>query len=335
MSIVHDLISLCESLQGETLIKPKDKKELRKLIEDTIGKDGLNCDLNFIDTSLIVDMSRIFQDSKFNGDISKWDTSKVRFMNEMFSDSEFNGDISKWDTSNVTEMTGMFHNSKFNGDISKWNTSKVITMREMFSDSRFNGDISKWNTSEVLNMKNMFMSSVFNQDISKWDTSKVTDMNNMFYNSDFNQDISRWNVSKVVDIEDMFRECPIKEEFKPKFKGGVDKFDSDLIKDIIINSETMKRYKRNKQKINRILKDALSKGEMPKLMDNPEVADALAIAAFDIPESMSAEFDRDTEKFLDDFSRSKNDAPKIYRNLLKEIDPDLELACDIVDKFGY
>ena len=50
----------------------KTKDELKKIIEDTIKEQGFNCGLNFIDTSLIEDMSRLFSGSKFNGDISKW-----------------------------------------------------------------------------------------------------------------------------------------------------------------------------------------------------------------------------------------------------------------------
>ena len=68
----------------ETTVQPKTKDELKKIIEDTIKEQGFNCDLNFIDTSLIKDMSRLFSRSKFNGDISKWDVSKVKKMTCMF-----------------------------------------------------------------------------------------------------------------------------------------------------------------------------------------------------------------------------------------------------------
>ena len=77
------------------------KRELIGIINDTTYENGLKCDLNFIDTSKITDMSALFESSRFNGDISKWDVSNVRNMNEMFCDSEFNGDISKWNVSNV------------------------------------------------------------------------------------------------------------------------------------------------------------------------------------------------------------------------------------------
>ena len=38
-------------------VQPKNKTELREIVEKTIKEKGLNCDLNFIDTSKITDMS--------------------------------------------------------------------------------------------------------------------------------------------------------------------------------------------------------------------------------------------------------------------------------------
>lgn len=59
----------------------------------------------------------------------------------------------------------------------------------------------------------------FNQNLSNWDVSNVTDMRFMFYYCEnFNNDISKWNVSKVTDMYFMFSDCPIKDEYKPKFK---------------------------------------------------------------------------------------------------------------------
>ena len=92
--------------------QPKTKDELKQIIEDRVFKEGPNCDLNFIDTSKIDDMSALFYSSKFNGDISKWNVSNVTSMAAMFSYSEFNGDISKWDVSKVTNMREMFNSSK-------------------------------------------------------------------------------------------------------------------------------------------------------------------------------------------------------------------------------
>ena len=104
----------------KTTVQPKTKDELKKIIEDTIKEQGYNCDLNFIDTSLIKDMARLFSGSKFNGDISRWDVSNVKYMFSMFYDSEFNGDISQWNVSNVENMDGMFKHSPLEGNEPVW-----------------------------------------------------------------------------------------------------------------------------------------------------------------------------------------------------------------------
>ena len=81
--------------------QPKTKNELFKTIRARISKEGPNCDLNDIDTSLITNMSELFVDSIFNGDISKWDVSHVEDMWGMFIYSDFDGNISKLDVSCV------------------------------------------------------------------------------------------------------------------------------------------------------------------------------------------------------------------------------------------
>ena len=84
-------------------VRPETKKELRKLIIDTIKNEGNECDLNFIDTSLITDMSFLFQNMP-----------------------DFNGKISDWDVSNVTDMHCMFSYARtFNQPLEKWNVSKM------------------------------------------------------------------------------------------------------------------------------------------------------------------------------------------------------------------
>jgi hypothetical protein len=54
------------------MLKPANKDELKKIIENRIQTEGPECDLNDIDVSDITDMSWMFRGSNFNGDISKW-----------------------------------------------------------------------------------------------------------------------------------------------------------------------------------------------------------------------------------------------------------------------
>ena len=97
--------------------KPRTKHELQAIISDRIEKEGNECNLNDIDTSLITDMSGLFMHSFFNGDISEWNTSNVKYMRFMFYGSDFKQDISKWNVSTVEDMAYMFERSKFNGNI--------------------------------------------------------------------------------------------------------------------------------------------------------------------------------------------------------------------------
>lgn len=43
-------------------------------------------------------------------------------------------------------------------------------------------------------------------------------MSYMFKHSKFDNDISKWNVYINCNTSDIFEDCPIKEEYKPKFK---------------------------------------------------------------------------------------------------------------------
>ena len=152
------------------MLKPANKEELKKIIENRIRTEGSECDLNDIDVSDITDMSGLFYgkgfnfyEHIFNGNVSKWDVSNVTNMRGMFEGSNFTGDISKWDVSNVTNMSSMFSDSQFTGDISKWKVSKVTDMSRMFSHSQFTGDISKWNISANANIAGIFKGVENNQ----------------------------------------------------------------------------------------------------------------------------------------------------------------------------
>ncbi len=53
-------------------LQVKNKKELKQEIKRAIKEHGNEANLNYIDTSLITDMSELFEDNTtFNGDISR------------------------------------------------------------------------------------------------------------------------------------------------------------------------------------------------------------------------------------------------------------------------
>ena len=195
----------------DNMIVVKSFDELRKIIDDRYKKLGAGTEQNPIDFNDI-DVSNMLSFCD-NDDIGLFEQTKFKYI-----------DISDWDVSSVTNMLSMFYRCntlKSVGDISYWDVSNVTNMAYMFTDCvNFNQDISRWNVSRVTDMSYMFYGCAsFNQDISSWDVSKAADMCAMFkFCKSFNQDISKWDVSNVRQYEYMFEKCPIKEEYKPKFK---------------------------------------------------------------------------------------------------------------------
>ena len=180
--------------------------------------------LGDIDTSLITDMSDLFNKSErkdFDG-IGEWDTSNVENMAYMFaymdynvlgqySMTEFNSNLNNWNVSKVKNMIYMFACcTYFNQPLNKWDVSNVENMSGMFLGAKkFNQPLNNWNVSKVKDMSDMFHScEAFNRPLDKWDVSNVKDMSNMFNVAlKFNQNINNWNVSNVEDLSKTFRYC--------------------------------------------------------------------------------------------------------------------------------
>ena len=109
---INEALKIGKDLSGWTTYtcQPETRGELKDIIRSRISKEGPNCDLNDIDTSLITNMSYLFYGSEFNGDISRWDVSKVNDMFAMFASSKFNQDISKWKINKNCDTSDIFKN---------------------------------------------------------------------------------------------------------------------------------------------------------------------------------------------------------------------------------
>lgn len=167
-------------------------------------------DLSCVCTSLVTDLSSIFEESiSFNQPIGNWDVSNVTNMSSIFrSATSFNQPISNWDVSNVTNMTAMFQWTEyFDQPIGNWDVSNVTNMSGIFAGAEnFNHPIGDWDVSNVTEMDGMFIwAERFNQPIGNWDVSNGTNMSSMFAGAnDFNQPLGDWDVSKVTDMSYMF-----------------------------------------------------------------------------------------------------------------------------------
>ena len=216
--------------------KPTTKQQLIDAVTafTSIGGDANvynNVPINDWDTSLITDMSYLFQDkSTFNSDISGWVVSSVTNMYGMFWGAEaFNQAIGQWDVSQVTNVARMFQNAiDFDQSIQYWDTTSVdintgyinmfsgatAMLARGFSATPSSTDFNKFppmtndniQTAVDLWVSNQSSATATYGDISTWDTSAVTDMSNLFNGkSTFNSDISGWDVSSVTNMNNMFK----------------------------------------------------------------------------------------------------------------------------------
>ena len=172
---------------NDKMLSPKSFDELRKIIEDRYDKLGPGTEQKPIDFN---DIDVINLDSFCSNNTGIFERTYFKYI-----------DISDWDVSNIKSMQCMFLMSnqlKSVGDLSNWDVSNVKSMNSMFSfcsKLKSVGDLSNWDVSNVMSMRGMFCGC-----------------------ESFNQNISSWNVSNVTNMDFMFHNCPIKEEYKPKFK---------------------------------------------------------------------------------------------------------------------
>ena len=171
---------------------PKNKAELKSIIEQRIEENHECPYLLDICTTDITDMSRLFEDCNT---IKKLD-------------------LDTWDTSNVVNMGAMFVNCTFLKEIKMnkngFNTSNVITMNSMFfgCKSLESLNLSSWDVSKCENMTGLFNNceSLKELDLSSWDVSNVKYIGIIFARCLRLQtlDLSGWDISSAFNTYGMF-----------------------------------------------------------------------------------------------------------------------------------
>lgn len=96
------------------IMTPTSAEQLRSIIERELKVQGPDADLNFIDTSEITDMRKLFNGLYIrNIKIDQWDVSNVTNMDNMFWGCEkFKCDLSGWNVNNVDVYWGIFYKCK-------------------------------------------------------------------------------------------------------------------------------------------------------------------------------------------------------------------------------
>ena len=204
---------------------PKNKDELKEIVDKLIKERGYNADLNDIDTSKIKDMSKLFNGIKdLNPNVSNWNVSNVENMDSMFCNCpKFDGrGLENWDVSSVKNMDSMFYNLStlgnndvFNPDLSYWDLSKCESIKEMFRGCvGFEGKgLENWNLNNLTKF-GLLMSfnncHKFNADVSNWNINiDLANFMETFENCyEFEgKGLDKWDVSKADNFDNMFNGC--------------------------------------------------------------------------------------------------------------------------------
>lgn len=172
------------------------------------------------DVQNAMDMTGLFDSTRYNGNLSNWDVQKVTSFSWMFhNNTAFQGyTISDWVTSSAAQMEHIFDGcTNFRANLESWDVSRVQDFEAMFRGCHtWTSDLFSWNISSATDLSHQFEGcEFFNRNLESWDTSQVTSMNSMFKGaSSFFGFLSTWNVGKVADFSFMF-------QVTPRFDGDI------------------------------------------------------------------------------------------------------------------
>lgn len=221
------------TINNAIMIKPKNRKELEKIIFKRLKENITEPFLLDIDVSDIKDFSYLFSNEENDGsytylknlnpekieklDLSTWNTQNAIDMYGMFfgCQSLTEIDLSGFNTSNITNMSYMFSfcESLKNLDLSNFNTANVTCMRHMFSHCKSlkKLDLRSFNTINVKDMRCMFNNCELLEDLdlSSFDTSNVQSMHSMFEGCKSLKylDLFNFKTTQLVSVDYMFKEC--------------------------------------------------------------------------------------------------------------------------------
>lgn len=177
-------------------------------------------DTQYIDTSMVTDMSYMFFEQGLYGDheldLSNFNTSNVTTMESMFEcDGEcthdFKINLSSFNTRKLINAKNMFNflvgTKKL--DLSSFYTPNLINMEGMFSHCSALTDfkIPNITTDNVVNMDHTFATFGYNKlDIANFNTSRVTNFKGTFSGmlADNDLDLSNLDTSSAVNMREMF-----------------------------------------------------------------------------------------------------------------------------------
>lgn len=194
------------------MFKPKNKKELIKLLENE------NIKIKDIDTSLVGSFKNLFRNSKRKDivDVKYWKTNNVENMSGMFYDVEIYDDVldlTNWNFEKVikTDLMFRFSNIKCIKFPENLNFENLVSARHMFAISNF-VDGNNINLKFFPKLKDVsFMFYVSNTkkiDFSEFEAPNVEEMKGMFKRSNFEIiDLKKFTTRKVKNMESLFSEC--------------------------------------------------------------------------------------------------------------------------------